>query len=58
MQKQTQTENVVCVYDKETNRLIAIIKRDSVSGKHLIHLTTEADTSEIATLINPDHMAI
>lgn len=45
------TENVVCVYEK--NELIAIVKRDEVSGHKLVHVLKEASVDQIANLISP-----
>lgn len=53
----TQTENVVCIYD-EKKELIGVIKRDEVTGKKVIYATTEASVEEIEHLINPDKTLI
>lgn len=43
-------EGVVCVYNNR-GELVAIIKRDDLSKKHLVYLVQEAGTDEIADLI-------
>jgi hypothetical protein len=53
----TQTENVVCIYDQK-GELTGILRRDAVSGKKVIYLTTEADTEDIERIINPDKTLI
>lgn len=47
---ETKAEGVYTVYkDKE---LVAFIKRDDISGKHLIYLAKEAVSAEIAELLS------
>lgn len=53
----TQTENVVCIYN-EHDALVALIKRDEITGKKLVHMAQEASVEDIAVLINPNHMQI
>lgn len=53
----TQTENVICVYDGK-RALTALIKRDEITGKKLVYVAQEASADEIARLINPEHGAI
>lgn len=52
----TITENVVCIY--KGKELIAILKRDEMTGHKIIHMTSEASIEEITELINPDHTLI
>lgn len=42
-------EGVHTVYQK--NKLVAIIKRDDPTGHHLVYLTTEATSEDIADLL-------
>ena len=49
MDKEVKKEGAFMVYKKK--ELIAIIKRDDVTGKHLVHLTKEATSDDIAELI-------
>lgn len=53
----TQTENVVCIYD-DKKELIGLIKRDEVSGKKVIYTASEASVEEIESIINPDKTLI
>lgn len=43
-------ESVFTIYKEDT--LVAIIKRDDVSKKHLVYLVEEAVSEDIANLIN------
>lgn len=47
----TQTENVLCVYD-DKGAFVAVVKRDSHGGKKIVHMTTEASIEDIAHLID------
>lgn len=46
----TKQEGVFTVYN-EKGELVAIIKRDDKSGKHLVYLAQEATSSDIAELL-------
>jgi hypothetical protein len=46
---ETKLESVHCVYKK--GELIAVIKRDDISRKHLVYLTKDATSEDIAELI-------
>jgi hypothetical protein len=48
---ETKLESVFCVY--KNKELIAIIKRDDTSKKHLVYLAEEASSEDIANLIAP-----
>ena len=45
----TREEGVSCVYKKR--ELIAIVKRDDVSKKHLVYVVEEATTPDIIDII-------
>lgn len=43
-------ESVFTIYKEDT--LVAIIKRDEISKKHLVYLVEEGTSEDIANLIN------
>ena len=47
MEKEISREGVHTISDKE-GRLIAILRRDPISRKHLVYITTEATATDIA----------
>lgn len=47
---ETSEEGMFGVYDNK-KQLIAVVKRDETSGKHLVYLVKEATSSEIVDLI-------
>ena len=49
MEKEVKKEGAFMVYKK--HELVAIIKRDDVSGKHLVYLAKEATSDDIAELV-------
>lgn len=53
----TQTENITCVYNDKCI-LVAIIKRDEITGKKVIYIANEASIEEIEELISPDKTVI
>lgn len=49
----TDTEGVITVSEKGKGGLVAIIRRDPESRKHLVYLCKEAASEDIAKLIQP-----
>jgi hypothetical protein len=49
MDKEVKKEGAFMVYKKKD--LVAIIKRDEISGKHLVYVAREATSDDIAELI-------
>lgn len=47
---ETSEEGMFGIYSSK-KELIAVVKRDDVSGKHLVYLVKEATSSEIVELI-------
>lgn len=50
-------EGVICIYDDAKN-LLAIVKRDDVSKKHLVYLVSEATSPDIADLITQNYKKV
>lgn len=48
---ESKLESVFCVY--KNKELVAVVKRDDVSKKHLVYLAEEAKSEDIASLIAP-----
>ena len=51
---ETKEEGVFCIYKEES--LVAVIKRDEVSKKHLVYMVKEGDGADIVGLLKPEPM--